>query len=455
MKRKVKGIFAAVCALLLAFGAAACSNKAVTAYEIAVKNGFVGTETEWLRSLHGANGDDGEDMDAQAVYEALVAGGYTGSFLDFCKELGITMPQMNDTVQISENVNSVVSIYCSFPVKGGYEATGGSGVIVDLNKEGGNAYIITNYHVVYGDANVGISDNIWVYLYGALNDFDPVPSSDVEADAAKSGMRAQYVGGAMDYDIAILKVEGKEQLKNSNATEAKFGNSDKLHLGEETYVIGNPAGLGIAVTNGVLSVDSEYIEMGALDNRDENRDGVVDPVSYRVMRTSAAINSGNSGGGLFNTAGELIGIVNAKSASTGTDNMGYALPASQVEAVYENILANEGLVKQAYLGIYVKISSSKAMLDSDGNVSIVEEFQVADVAGFGDAAFGKLKKDSIFQSAQIEGGESVTFTRQYQLTDFLLKVRRGDTVTFTMRSGNQTETVTIQFNRDAYFKPYS
>ncbi len=455
MKRKLKGIFAVACTLLLAFGGSACSNKAVSAYEIAVKNGFVGTEKEWLLSLHGANGEDGEDMDAKAVYEALVASGYQGSFLDFCKELGITMPQMNDTVQISENVNSVVSVYCSFPVKNGYEATGGSGVIVDLNKEGGNAYIITNYHVVYGDASVGISDNIWVYLYGALNDFDPVPSGDVNADAAKNGMRAQYVGGAMDYDIAILKVEGKEQLKNSNATAAKFGNSDELHLGEETYVVGNPAGLGIAVTNGVLSVDSEYIEISALDKRDENRDGVVDLVSYRVMRTSAAINSGNSGGGMFNTAGELIGIVNAKSVSSQTDNMGYALPVSQVKAVYENILANEGKVMQAQLGIYVRIKSSKAVLDGDGNVSIVEEFQVDEEAGYGKAAFGKLKKDAIFQSAQIEGGESITFTRQYQLTDFLLKVRLGDTVTFTMRNGEQTETVTVQFNNRNYFIPYS
>ena len=300
MRKIFKSILAIVC-LAVSFTAVACGGESVTAYELAVKNGFQGTEAEWLRSLHGANGEDGEDFDAQKLYQTAVEKGYEGSFLEFCATLNITVPDNNDTITIAENVRSVVSIYCGYAktTQGGwlglnqttsYGSQAGSGVIIDLNKEAGNALIITNYHVIYNldSDEKGLLNNIWVYPYGAYNNFN-AETGDVSGD----GIKATYVGGAMDYDIAILKVEGSEYLKNSVATEAKLGNSDTVQLGEQTFVVGNPAGAGIAVTNGIVSVDSEYISMQALDNRDLNRDGYVDGVSFRVMRTSAAINSGN------------------------------------------------------------------------------------------------------------------------------------------------------------------
>ncbi len=454
MKKTLRSMLAVGCTLLLAFSAGACS-KEVNAYDIAVKNGFVGTEEEWLRSLHGADGADGKDMDAKAVYEAMVAEGYTGSFLDFCKELGITVTQTNDTEQIAENVTSVVRVCCGYAGNGKYESSVGSGVIVNLNKQGGNAYIITNYHVVYSHrgSSGSIIDNIWVYLYGALDDFNPQKGSE-----DGNGIRATYVGGAMDYDIAVLKVEGSELLQNSVATEAKFGDSESVQLGEETFVIGNPAGAGIAVTNGVLSVASEYIGITALDNRDKNADGEVDVVSYRVMRTSAAINGGNSGGGLFNTSGELIGIVNAKSTGSATDNMGYALPINQVKAVYENILANGSWVKRATLGITTLLESSKAELDENGNVSIVDKFKVTEVPQFVEinnrkvlsAAWGKLSVGDILLSGTLNGEKQV-FTRQYQITDFLLEVRKNQTVTFEVRNtSGAVESVSITFSEQHF-----
>lgn len=457
MRKIFKGILAIACLGILSFGMVGCQS--ITAYEIAVKHGFQGTEEEWLRSLHGANGEDGADFDAEELYQTAVEKGYEGSFLDFCATLNITVPQNNDTRTIAENVRSAVSIYCRYSKtttsgwlgtqKKEYGSQAGSGVIIELNKEAGNALIVTNYHVLYNndsDQN-GILDEIWVYPYGTYNRFS-TSTGEVSGD----GIKATYVGGAMDYDIAILKVEGSEYIQNSEVTEAKFGNSDTVQLGEQTFVIGNPAGAGIAVTNGIVSVDSEYITMAALDNRDTNRDGYVDGVSFRVMRTSAAINSGNSGGGMFNAKGELIGIVNAKSSGSTTDNMGYALPSTLVKAICDNILDNEGKVLRATLGITISVTASKALVDENGQLFLQEEFSVITAASRGSASYMKLHAGDVFISASVNGGAPIVFTREYQLAYVLLSVRKGDTVTFVMRNSSGVEnTVSISFSKDEYF----
>ncbi len=466
MKAIVKKILTIGFVALLAVGMVGCNNE-ITAYEIAVKNGFTGTEAEWLRSLHGANGLDGENLTAETLYDTAKEHGYTGSFLDFCATLNITVNEkLDDTAQIAENMLSIVSIYCGYtqttegsgflnPGTVEYKTMAGSGVIVDLNYEAGNAFIITNYHVVYNlDADKpGIQNNVWVYPYGSLNGFDPR-----YGDQLGDGIRATYVGGAMDYDIAILKVEGSKYIQEHKETlkEAKIGDSNDLTIGESVYAIGNPAGAGIAVTNGILSVDSEYINMYALDKRDEDHDGYVDFVPYRVMRTSAAINGGNSGGGLFNARGQLIGIVNAKSSGSETDNMGYALPITEVWAAYENILRNGDRVQQATLGILVSTKSSKAVLQEDGTVEIVETFCVDRAGVKGTAAYNVLSEEDVFLSARIVGGDSITFTRRHQLTEFLLSVKKGDRVQFTvLNSHDVQETVEILFDKDSYFTPYA
>ncbi len=450
-----KRILALACGACLLLGLAGCGEEAVNAYDIAVQNGFTGTEEEWLLSLHGANGADGQDLDAQDLYEAAIANGsFEGTFLDFCKALNIQAPQYNDTATIAENMLSCVSVYCGFPTRktsaspSGYGYQGGSGVIVDINKEGGSAYILTNYHVVYSAESTpkGISEDIWVYLCGANEEFDGRENGE-----RGDGIQATVWGGSMEYDIAILKIEGSEQLKNSQARKATLGDSESVKVGEETYVVGNPSLMGISVTDGVLSVQSEYIEIAALDGSNQT-------TVYRVMRTSAAINSGNSGGGMFNTRGELIGIVNAKSSSSTVDNMGYALPISQVKKVCANIRDNGvGYVKRATLGIEIDVKSSQAVLQGD-TVQIEEVFAVGAIQ-VGTAAkpepwsSGGLMVGDIFVSATLRGN-TTTFHRYYELKDFLLDVRLNDTVTFVVERGGQKKTVEVAFNRAAYFTDF-
>ena len=257
----------------------------------------------------------------------------------------------------------------------------------------------------------------------------------------------------MDYDIAILKVEGSTYLKNSQVVEAKIGDSNSLEVGEKVYAIGNANGEGIAVTSGNVSVDSEYITMSALDGRDENRDGLVDGVSYRVLRTDAAINHGNSGGALFDAQGELIGITNAKNVENETDNMGYALPITQVEYLIDNIMDNGGVLKRAMLGVLPKLNASSAVLEN-GTLKVVEEVVVTDITK-GASADGKLKYGDIVKSLSINGGEEKIITRSFQINDLLLTVRKGDTVRIKVVRESVETVVDIVYNKDSYFVQYN
>lgn len=461
MKKIWKRIISAACVACMAFGFTACKDDSITAYEIARENGFTGTEEEWLASLHGANGSDGKDLTIEDLYAAAKAEGFEGSLIEFIQSLGVDVRENNDTDTIAKNVMSVMSIYCGFSKTaqtGGifqpnrtettYYASAGAGVIIDLNYQAGNALIVTNYHVLYdadSDAE-GISEEIYVYGYGDLLRFDPQPDGE-----KGGGMKARYVGGAMDYDIALLRVEG-EVNKLKNATVAEFGVSEEVRLGEKVFAIGNPNGEGISVTSGVISTDSEYITMTSTDGQRT--------VDYRVMRTDAAINSGNSGGGLFDADGKLVGITNAKYASEDVDNVGYALPITQVKNLCDNMMANggntnEGVVKRALLGVKVSTIDSSATYQ-DGKITLTETFVIAEAAEKGASSYGKFNVGDTFVSMKINGGEEILLTRQYQVNDLLLTVRLNDTVTFKMKdTSGSLKTVPVTFDKESYFTVYS
>lgn len=459
MKKIAKRVIAIACSALMLVGMTACGDSA---YEIAVKNGFVGTEKEWLASLHGANGQDGTGVTAMDLYETAVENGYEGSYIEFCRDvLKVEVKEDNDADQIAKNLTSVVSVYTRFSktTAGGiggmfgntqteYYSSAGSGVILDINKEAGNALIVTNYHVIYDveSDKKGISDQIYLYAYGAFNGFHTVPEDDVITDGR---MTARYIGGAMDYDIALLAVEGSDVIKSGFYSAAEIASSDEVSVGEKVFAIGNPDGAGIAVTQGLVSVESEYITMSSTDGTNRT-------VDYRVMRTDAAINGGNSGGGLFNTEGELIGITNAKNASSEVDNMGYALPTTQVKNLCENILYhNDGTVRVARLGVMVGITASKPYYDNEGKLKILETFAVAEAATVGASSYGKFAVGDIFKEMKINDGNWIPLTRRYQVNDTLLSVKKGDTVYFKIINSNGLEDIVeIEFDKDSYFAKF-
>lgn len=414
-----------------------------SAYEIAVENGFKGTEKEWLESLKGSdgqNGDDGNHLTISDIYEEWLAQGNQGSFNDFLKEyLSVDSDGTfeYDVDILQHNLMSTVRIYCAFSNdSSSYSA--GSGVIIDLDKEQGDAIVITNYHVVYNvESKEKISNDICLYIYGSLTGLD-----DDGSIGGPHGIHATYVGGAMNYDIAVLRVDNSEILKNSIAEEAKMGDSETVTVGEKVFAIGNAQGEGISVTEGILSVESETIDLTSPDEKSV--------LNFRVMRTTAAINHGNSGGPLFNAKGELIGINNAKRVEESVEGMGFSLPISQVKHVVGNILDNNGTVKRALFGVTIQTVDSKAVWDETRDrVKIVETLIVSDIST-GSIAFGKFQLNDQIIGMEI-GGEKITVERSFHMIDRMLSVRLGDEVKITVLRGGQEVELTFVFDNAKYF----
>lgn len=341
------------------------------------------------------------------------------------------------TLSVSQALRSSVSILCTFVAESRQGGTttyysAGSGVIYDLDMETGSAFVITNYHVVYDEdsrQDNGIAETINLYLYGG-------EYSGLE-------LQATYVGGSMYYDLAILRVENSDILKNSDALAVTVVNSDDVQVGSTAIAVGNAASEGISVTSGIVSVDSEYLSMTAVDG--------ITTVDYRVMRIDTAVNSGNSGGGLFDRNGNLIGIVNAKIIDDGVENIGYALPSTVVTAVADNIIyycyeSDNENVMRAIMGITVITNDSCAVYEEETGLMKIRETVV--VHSVDETQLGKVfQVDDQLVSITI-GGKTLQITRQHQLIDAMLTARVGDEVTFTVLRNGQETALSITVTED-------
>ena len=338
----------------------------------------------------------------------------------------------NEVIQAAsaKGLTSSVNIFCTFkktPFLGNAEeyASAGAGVIYKMNKAAGEALVITNYHVVYDpecDAADGISEQIEVYLYGAI----------IEEKA----MIAEYVGGSLTYDIAVLRIKDSDVIRNSDVNPVSIFDSEEVNVGESAIAIGNPEGNGFSTSLGIVSVDSEYIEMTGAD-------GVTD-VRFRVMRIDTAVNGGNSGGGLFNSRGELIGIVNAKIQSTTVENIAYAIPSNLAKAVADNII-HYCLDTEIYqpqrpiLGITIQITDSHAEYDSvAGRIKIIENIEVITVAE-GTASYGVFEVGDVLKSASC-GGETYEINRLHSV-EFMFNAVPGDKVSFVVERNGEEKTL--------------
>ena len=333
---------------------------------------------------------------------------------------------------------SAVSVYSTFEVLS-YDIFGGSsvqkaysagsGVIYKLDKNTGDAYIITNYHVVYNNqarTSNKISNDISLFLYGMEGNED-------------YAIPATYVGGSMTYDLAVLKVENSSVLLESNAIAAEIADSNEVAVLDTAIAVGNPESDGISVTVGYVNVDSEYVTL-SFSTTSGSRS-----VSLRVMRIDTAVNSGNSGGGLYNAKGELIGIVNAKMIES--ENIGYAIPSNIVKNIAENILyycdgKSEETPYKCMLGITVEASKSYTEYNKDtGVVHKREEVAVSEVAS-GAAADGHLAVGDILLKVSIDGTE-YEINRIFTVIDSMLNARVGSEVVFTVSRGGEIKNISI------------
>lgn len=441
MKRKVCSVLCAVCLVVgTLFALPSCileENSGVVDAQINENGELIlvyadGSEQN-LGAVVGQNGSDGRDGEKGA-------NGADGSTV-------ITSDGSSIPAASAKGLRSSVSIACYFQATvqqgGWYPSFGnmsvkeysseGSGVIYRMDRSAGDAFVLTNYHVVYdassNTAN-GISDDIRVCLYG----------SESESQAIK----ATYVGGSLYYDIAVLRIEDSELLRSSDACAVDVADSDLVVVGDSAIAIGNAQGYGISASLGIISVDSEYITMTAADGSTS--------VSFRVMRVDTAVNSGNSGGGLFDDGGCLIGIVNAKMVDDGVESIGYAIPANVAVSVAENIIdycygTDTERVQRAMLGITVSASDAKAVYHAETGLLSIEE--VVSVYGVteGSLADGVLQAGDVLVFAAVNGnGRAVT--RQYHIIDLMLDVRVGDTVTLRILRDGKEENVSVTVTED-------
>ena len=287
------------------------------------------------------------------------------------------------------NVNATVGITTTLVSTNyfGYKTTAaasGSGFV--LTSDG---YIVTNYHVVEG------ADKIKVTTY-----------DDTSYDAT-------LVGYDESNDIAVLKVDAK------GMQTVVVGDSDALRVGDSVVAIGNPLGeLTFSLTHGDIS---------AL-----NRKVTINNNAMTLIQTDCAINSGNSGGALFNAYGEVIGITNAKYSSSGSlgtasiDNVGFAIPMNSVIGIIKSIIEN-GYIEKTYIGVsvYNLDSQYQAFGLSGAAVDSVEEGAPADKAG--------LKADDIITKVN---GKEITSTEE--LVSLIGAGSEGDVVTLTVYRKGET-----------------
>ena len=195
-----------------------------------------------------------------------------------------------------------------------YTQTGaGSGII--LSDDG---YILTNHHVISG------VDKINVYVMPE----DP--------KAEETVYEATLIGSSESNDVAVLKIEAE------GLNAAEFGDSDQLEIGELAVAIGNPMGnVHGSVTAGIISATEQEL--------------TIDDVTISAIQTDASINPGNSGGALFDSFGNVIGLVYAKSSSVSIEGMGYAIPVNDIKKLVTGMINDPDSVKAQTLGSQIML----------------------------------------------------------------------------------------------------
>lgn len=306
---------------------------------------------------------------------------------------GITAPTSNAAIEYNSDgtykytrdlVSAVsdsivyISVYVNY---NGRETLYGAGSGIIISKDG---YIVTNNHVVeYGDRFV-------------------VKVNDTKNGGESKNYDAVLIGTDSDTDLAVLKIEA------DNLNAAVLGDSDALHIGDDCYAIGNPFGLENSVSKGIIS---------GLNRQISTTDHALTSI-----QTDAAINSGNSGGALFNGYGEVIGVVNEKYVSSYAESLGFAITINDAKSVIDDLIAKGYVSGRAILGItYTLITESYAQRYGIPRGALVRSINDSLEVAKSDLRVG----DTI---TEIDG-ESVV---SGDVSKILAKKNPGDTVTLTV-----------------------
>lgn len=296
---------------------------------------------------------------------------------------------VNSTVGIT--TSAVTTNFWGIPVS---SAAAGSGFIFS-----DDGYILTNYHVIEGATSVKV----------ALFNGEEYDASLVGYDASN--------------DIAVLKIDAQ------GLTPVVLGNSDTLNVGDDVVAIGNPLGeFTFSLTKGSVSALNREVTLSNGTSR----------YTMDLIQTDCAINSGNSGGALFNLYGEVVGITNAKYSNNGNasqasiESIGFAIPINQVRSIVDSIIEN-GYIAKPYIGVSVRDVSEESQsygLPQGASVAVVNEDGPAQKAG--------VQVNDIITAVN---GESIDSSDA--LVAFIKTVQTGDELTLTIYRQGQTLDLTV------------
>ncbi|QPC47899.1 S1C family serine protease [Mangrovibacillus cuniculi] len=292
------------------------------------------------------------------------------------------------------------------------EAGTGSGVI--YKKEGGKAFVVTNYHVIQG------ADAIEVSL----------------SDGTK--VQAKAVGEDPWTDLAVLEMDAS-QVKQV----AEFGDAESLKTGEPVIAIGNPLGLQFSgsVTQGIISGLERTIPI------DINQDGVQD-WQADVIQTDAAINPGNSGGALVNMAGQVIGINSMKIAQSAVEGIGLAIPINYAEPIISD-LEQFGEVKRPSIGVAIQDVSMVSEYHQTETLKLPKDVKtgvmVQQVVPNSPAELGGLREMDVIVELDGEKIDTVIDLRKHLYE----KKKVGDALEVTFYRGGEKQTQTIKLTDES------
>ena len=321
----------------------------------------------------------------------------TASEVEIQKVDGKTL--MDPAEVYASTVNSVVSINSSAVSTNIFgqrveSASSGSGFIVTAD-----GYIVTNYHVVEGASSIAVD------MYNG------------------DTYKAALVGGDPDYDLAVLKIEGKD------LPVVTLGDSTKVNVGDTVLAIGNPLGeLTFSQSRGSVSSANRAIN--------------VDGTPFNMIQVDASINPGNSGGPLMNLYGEVVGIVSAKYSSyanTVVEGLGFAIPISDVQAIITDIMENGQVTGKPYFAITAGTMTQE--MATQYQIDLTEGVFVYSVEKDGAGAKAGLRLGDIITKI-----DDKTIKTMDDLSAAKKGHKAGDTVTVTYYREGQYHTTELTFD---------
>lgn len=424
--------------------------------------------TNGANGENGADGADGESVSALDIYNQYIASSGDDSityqqFID--AYMDVEVAQDNSAV-IASVLRSVASVNTEFYETrtsvgwGGITTTNttalysGSAVIYKI--DGDYTYFITNYHVVYssyanadnlaysesGADSQNIARKIVIYLYGSENDAKITESTENNYNTVDYGSYAiecEYAGGSEQNDIALIRAKTSD-VKAINPDVQPVTFADGYDVGDTAIVIGNTGGDGISVTEGIVSVHSEYITLQISQQI----------TAHRSMRVDASMYGGNSGGGCFNVYGELIGVPHAGNGEE-EQSINYAVPVDTVKAAADNIYyyatdsdpSTSGLNAIA-LGVTVSEENSRYIYnEATGSGEIVTQTVIQSITSGGIAEQLGLQTGDIITSITLtSGGAStqISIDRNYMVTYATYAAKAGDTIAVSYTRGGTPNT---------------